>query len=239
MNETKPSLIHVEDLTMTYLEKPVLWDIDLDIPENTRCAIVGPNGAGKSTLLKGILALHKPTAGTIRIWGQTLPEVRQRIAYVPQIGSANWDFPTTVLDIVQMGQYGHLGWIWRPGKREREIAEAALAEMKLSDFANRQIAQLSGGQRQRVFLARAIAQNADLYIMDEPLTGVDETTEHIIMEKFLDFQRQGKTVIAVHHDLSTLENYFDYLIVLNRTLKAIGPMAQTLTEANLASAYRG
>lgn len=231
-------LIHVEDLTMAYHDRPVLWDVDLDIPDRVRCAIVGPNGAGKSTLLKGILGLVKPLAGYITIDGKSLDAVRKEIAYVPQTGSVNWDFPTTVLDVVTMGRYADLGIFRRPGKKEREEAMAALEAMKMQDFAKRQIAQLSGGQKQRVFIARAIAQNASIYMMDEPLAGVDETTEHIIMDKFMEFQKQGKTVIAVHHDLGSLPDYFDYLVILNRTVKAAGPMEDTLNEKNLAKAYR-
>ena len=238
MNRNQNTLIHVEDLTMAYQDSPVLFDVDLDIPENTRCAIVGPNGAGKSTLLKGILSLIKPISGSISIYGKSFNDVRDKIAYVPQIGSVNWDFPTTVLDVVQMGRYNKLGWIRQPGKKEREIAESALDEMKLSDFADRQISQLSGGQRQRVFIARAIAQDAQLYIMDEPLAGVDETTERIIMDKFIEFQKNGKSIIAVHHDLNTLESYFDYLVILNRTIKAVGPMETTFTKENIKLAYR-
>ncbi len=238
MNRNQNTLIHVEDLTMAYQDSPVLFDVDLDIPENTRCAIVGPNGAGKSTLLKGILSLIKPVSGSISIYGKSFNDVRDKIAYVPQIGSVNWDFPTTVLDVVQMGRYNKLGWIRQPGKKEREIAESALDEMKLSDFADRQISQLSGGQRQRVFIARAIAQDAQLYIMDEPLAGVDETTERIIMDKFIEFQKNGKSIIAVHHDLNTLESYFDYLVILNRTIKAVGPMETTFTKENIKLAYR-
>lgn len=238
MNRNQNTLIHVEDLTMAYQDSPVLFDVDLDIPENTRCAIVGPNGAGKSTLLKGILSLIKPISGSISIYGKSFNDVRDKIAYVPQIGSVNWDFPTTVLDVVQMGRYNKLGWIRQPGKKEREIAESALDEMKLSDFADRQISQLSGGQRQRVFIARAITQDAQLYIMDEPLAGVDETTERIIMDKFIEFQKNGKSIIAVHHDLNTLESYFDYLVILNRTIKAVGPMETTFTKENIKLAYR-
>lgn len=238
MSETKKPLIHVEDLTMAYREKPVLWDVDVDIPEGVRCAIVGPNGAGKSTLLKGILGFLKPVAGYVTLWGKPLAEVRRRIAYVPQTGSVNWDFPTTVLDVVTMGRYGALPLFKRPGKKERELALEAIAAMKLEEVKDRPIAALSGGQKQRVFIARAICQNADLYIMDEPLAGVDEVTEKIIMEKLKDFQREGKTVVAVHHDLNTLGEYFDYLVLLNRTVAAAGPLAETLTEENLARAYR-
>ena len=231
-------LLHVEDVTMAYRESAVLWDIDLDVPTGVRCAIVGPNGAGKSTLLKGVLGLEKPVAGYVRLWGKTIDEVRERIAYVPQRGAVNWDFPTTVFDVVLMGRYVHIGLMHRPGREDRERARAALAEMQLEKLAERQISELSGGQKQRVFIARALAQESDLYIMDEPLAGVDETTERIVMDKFVALQKARKTVIAVHHDLSTLDMYFDYLVVLNRTIKASGYLKDMDKEAALALAFR-
>ena len=232
------SVVHVEDLTMAYRETPVLWDIDLDIPGEVRCAIVGPNGAGKSTLLSGILGLLAPVSGEVRLWGHPLDEVRKRIAYVPQRGSVHWDFPTTVFDVVLMGRYAHIGLMRRPGKLDKELAFDALEKMKMADYSDRQISELSGGQKQRVFIARALAQDADLYIMDEPLAGVDETTERIIMDKFLDLQRAHKTVVAVHHDLGTLDSYFDFLIALNRTVKACDYMAHLDKDDALARAYR-
>ena len=231
-------LLHVEDMTMAYRETAVLWDIDLDVPEGVRCAIVGPNGAGKSTLLKGILGLEKPVAGFVRLWGQPIDKVRSRIAYVPQRGAVNWDFPTTVFDVVLMGRYVHIGLMRRPGRADREKAREALAEMKLSELADRQISELSGGQKQRVFIARALAQESDLYIMDEPLAGVDETTERIVMDKFVALQKEKKTVIAVHHDLSTLDDYFDYLVVLNRTVKACDYLSAMDKSAKIALAFR-
>ena len=231
-------LLHVEDMTMAYRETAVLWDIDLDVPEGVRCAIIGPNGAGKSTLLKGILGLEKPVAGFVRLWGQPIDKVRSRIAYVPQRGAVNWDFPTTVFDVVLMGRYVHIGLMRRPGRADREKAKEALAEMKLSELADRQISELSGGQKQRVFIARALAQESDLYIMDEPLAGVDETTERIVMDKFVALQKEKKTVIAVHHDLSTLDDYFDYLVVLNRTVKACDYLSAMDKAAKIALAFR-
>ena len=234
----KKNLLHVEDLTMAYRETAVIWDIDLDVPEGVRCAIVGPNGAGKSTLLKGILALQQPVAGFVRFWEKPISEVRSRIAYVPQRGAVNWDFPTTVFDVVLMGRYVHIGLMRRPGKADREIATEALAEMKLTELADRQISELSGGQKQRVFIARALAQESDLYIMDEPLAGVDETTERIVMDKFVALQKAGKTVIAVHHDLATLDDYFDYLVVLNRTVKAADYLTAMDKAEKIALAFR-
>ena len=232
------SLLHVEDMTMAYRETAVIWDIDLDVPEGVRCAIVGPNGAGKSTLLKGILGLQQPVSGFVRLWGKPIGEVRARIAYVPQRGAVNWDFPTTVFDVVLMGRYVHIGLMRRPSKADRTIAKEALAEMKLTELADRQISELSGGQKQRVFIARALAQESDLYIMDEPLAGVDETTERIVMDKCVALQKAGKTVIAVHHDLSTLDDYFDYLVVLNRTVKACDYLKTMDKTEKIALAFR-
>lgn len=233
----KKSCIEIEDLTMAYHQKPVLWDVDATIVDNSLTAIVGPNGAGKSTMLKGILGLHQPLSGHVKVFGQDVKKVINRIAYVPQTGSVNWDFPTTVLDVVMMGRYVHLGWIKRPGKKEAELAKEALEQMGMIEFADRQISQLSGGQRQRVFLARAICQNADLYIMDEPLAGVDRKTEGIIMRLLKEFQSQGKTVVAVHHDLNTLEEYFDHVIVLNKILVSQGTLKEALTKEAIDEAY--
>ena len=180
--EGTSSVIHVEDLTMAYRETPVLWDIDLDVPENVRCAIVGPNGAGKSTLLKGILGLLKPVSGAVQLWGKLLSAVHKQIAYVPQRGSVHWDFPTTVFDVVLMGRYAHLGLVRRPGKEDRALAMDALDKMKMADFANRQISELSGGQKQRVFIARALAQDAQVLILTEPLNSVDEPSQRYIYD---------------------------------------------------------
>ena len=216
----------------------ILKDISLSFFPGAKIGILGLNGAGKSTLLKGILGLLKPVSGAVLLWGKPLSAVHKQIAYVPQRGSVHWDFPTTVFDVVLMGRYAHLGLVHRPGKEDRALAMEALDKMKMADFADRQISELSGGQKQRVFIARALAQDAQLYIMDEPLAGVDETTERIIMDKFMDLQKEKRTVIAVHHDLSTLDAYFDYLVVLNRTVKASGYLADIDKEAALARAYR-
>ncbi len=229
--------VKIEDLTMAYHQDPVLWDVDAVIKDNSITAIVGPNGAGKSTLLKGILGLLKPLSGHIEIFGKPVKEVLKRIAYVPQTGSVNWDFPTTSLDVVTMGRYVHLGWFKKPGKKERELAMEALEKMGMQEFANRQISQLSGGQRQRVFLARAICQDADLYIMDEPLAGVDRKTEGIIMDLLKNFQKNNKTVIAVHHDLNTLEEYFDHVLVLNKVIVSQGSLKEALTSDAINRAY--
>lgn len=229
-------IIQVRDLTMAYHDKPVLWDIDLDIPANSKTAIIGPNGAGKSTMIKGILGLESTLSGEVLIAGQKVKDILKNISYIPQASSVNWNFPTTVEDVVLMGRYVHLGWIKRPSKKDKEVALAALDEIGMIDFRDRQISQLSGGQRQRVFIARAIAQQADIYFMDEPLAGVDKRTEAVIIDFLNRSQAEGKTSIVVHHDLNTLPLYFDYLVILNKQLIASGPMETTFTNENLEAA---
>ena len=231
--------VHVEDLTVSYHGKPVLWDIDVNIPPGVMAAIVGPNGAGKSTLIKAVLGLVKPTAGHITIAGLPYARQRKHVGYVPQRSSVDWDFPTTALDVVMMGRYGHLGWLRRPGRRERERAMTALAEVNLQDLADRQISQLSGGQQQRVFLARALVQEADVYFLDEPMAGVNATTERTIVDLLHDLRNRGKTVVVVHHDLQTVRDYFDWIVILNVRVIAQGPVATTYTIANLHRAYGG
>lgn len=229
--------VHVEDMTMAYREQPVLWDIDLDIVQASRTAIIGPNGAGKSTMMKGILNLMKPLSGKVEILGSPYREVYHKIAYIPQTSSVNWDFPSTVEDVVLMGRYVHLGWIKRPSKEDRRLAREALEKMEMLDYSDRQISQLSGGQKQRVFVARALAQNAEIYFMDEPLQGVDMKTEAVIMSVIREFQQQGKTVIAVHHDLNTVRDYFDHVVILNKKLVASGRVEEVFTKDNINRAY--
>ncbi|ERL24625.1 metal ABC transporter ATP-binding protein [Jonquetella sp. BV3C21] len=232
------NIIHVEDLTASYGDKPVLWDVDVDVERNSVTAIVGPNGAGKSTLMKCILGFVRPLAGKILIDGKTLPEVRRRIAYVPQKSSVNWDFPITVQDVILMGRYPHLGWIRRPRAIDRQAAYDAMEEMEMTAYRDRQISQLSGGQKQRVFIARALCQDADLLMMDEPLAGVDQTSEKIIMKKVRQLQDEGKTIVCIHHDLNTLREYFDHIVLINRHVIAQGPIAQALTERSLNQTYQ-
>ncbi|PIQ61249.1 MAG: manganese ABC transporter ATP-binding protein [Bacteroidetes bacterium CG12_big_fil_rev_8_21_14_0_65_60_17] len=231
--------IDVRDLTVAYREKPVLWDIDLRVPAGVLMAIVGPNGAGKTTLLKAILGLVRPAAGSIRIHSEPYRRVRSRVAYVPQRGSVDWDFPTNVLDVVTMGLYGRLGWIRRPGRRERERALRALDQVGMESFAERQIAQLSGGQQQRVFLARALVQDADVYFMDEPFQGVDAMTEKAIVDLLRALRERGKTVLVVHHDLQTVPEYFDHVLLLNVRRIAAGRVKDVYTEENLRLTYGG
>lgn len=226
-------IIRVEDLTIAYHDKPVLWDNDVEIMENSITAIIGPNGAGKSTLIKGILGLKKSLSGKVEIMDKNFKEVQKEIAYIPQTSSVNWDFPTTVLDVVLMGRYVHLGWIKRPSKSDIDIALNALITIGMEEFKDRQISELSGGQRQRVFIARAIAQDAKIYFMDEPLAGVDKKTEKVIIDFLKESQKKGKTSIVVHHDLNTLEEYFDHVVILNKKVIAQGRVEDVFTPENL------
>lgn len=231
--------LEVNDLTVSYNGKPVLWDIDLSIPEGVMAAIIGPNGAGKSTLIKAVLNLIPRAAGEARFFGLPYAQARRRIGYVPQRGSVDWDFPTSVLDVVMMGLYGKLGWVRRPGRAERQLALAALEQVGLADFAGRQVGQLSGGQQQRTFLARALVQQADLYFMDEPFAAVDAVTERAIVDLLQGLRAEGKTVVVVHHDLQTVTDYFDHITLLNGSLVASGATGETFTEDNLKRAYGG
>jgi manganese/zinc/iron transport system ATP- binding protein len=231
--------VEVTDLTVAYGDKPVLWDVDLTVPPGVLMAIVGPNGAGKTTLIKAILGLVRPVAGQVRIYGRPYAQQRRLVGYVPQRGTVDWDFPTSVLDVVLMGTYGALGWFRRPGRAERARALEALAKVGMADFAGRQIRQLSGGQQQRVFLARALVQDARVYFMDEPFQGVDATTERAIVALLQDLRAAGRTVLVVHHDLQTVPEYFDWVTLLNVRCVASGPVAEVFTEANLRQTYGG
>lgn len=231
--------LHIEDLTVAYRDTPVLWDIDLDVPPGVMCAVVGPNGAGKSTLIKAALGLVRPVAGHVRFFGLPYDKARGRVGYVPQRSSVDWDFPATALDVVTMGLYGRLGWLRRPGRAEREQAMAALESVAMADFAARPISDLSGGQQQRVFIARALVQQADLYILDEPMAGVDAVTEAAIVTLLHRLRDQGRTVIVVHHDLQTVQRYFDWMVMLNVQVVAQGPVAQVYTPENLQRAFGG
>lgn len=234
--------ITVDQLTVAYDGHPVLWNVDVKFLKGQRTAIVGPNGAGKSTLLNGMLGLLKPIAGqvTYQLDGESYryEEVKRRLAYVPQRTSVDWDFPTSALDVVLMGRYGHLKFGQRPSKEDREIAKMNLERVGMGTFPDRQISQLSGGQRQRVFLARALCEDADIIILDEPLAGVDMKTEKILMDLLRQQAELGRTVIAVHHDLDTVEDYFDQVVFLNREVVAAGPVKEFYTAANIEETYR-
>jgi manganese/zinc/iron transport system ATP- binding protein len=232
----KPA-IEVHDLTVAYRDKPVLWDIDLAVPGGVLMAIVGPNGAGKTTLIKAMLGLVQPVSGEVLVHGHRYSPRTQAVAYVPQRGTVDWDFPTTVFDVALMGTYGRLGWFRRPGAVERAATNEALARVGMTEFAHRQISQLSGGQQQRVFLARALVQDAPVYLMDEPFQGVDAVTEKAIVEILRELRNRGRTVVVVHHDLSTVPEYFDWVMLLNVRKIASGPVADAFTDANLKSAY--
>lgn len=231
--------IDVSDLTVAYHERPVLWDVDFEVPAGVLMAIAGPNGAGKTTLLKSILGLVKPAAGRVLIHGAPYKEQRAITAYVPQRGSVDWDFPTQVLDVVMMGTYGRLGWLKRPGAEERKVALHCLERVGMADYQHRQISQLSGGQQQRVFLARALAQDARVYLMDEPFQGVDATTERAIIDLLRELRSRGRTVVVVHHDLQTIPEYFDWVTLINVRRIASGPVNSTFTGENLKQTYGG
>jgi manganese/zinc/iron transport system ATP- binding protein len=237
--ESASPAIEVTDLTVVYGEKPVVWDVDLTVPQGVLMAIVGPNGAGKTTLIKAILGLIPTSAGQVLIHGRPYAVQRKLVGYVPQRGSVDWDFPTSVLDVVMMGRYGALGWFKRPGKAEKEAALIALAKVGMESYAHRQISQLSGGQQQRVFLARAIVQNAEVYLMDEPFQGVDAVTERTIVGLLKELRSAGKTVLVVHHDLQTVAEYFDWVTMMNVRRVAAGPVSEVFTDENLRHTYGG
>lgn len=232
-----PTALKVSGLTVHYQDSPVLWDIDLEIPKGKFVAIVGPNGAGKSTLLKAILGLVPAVSGSIWIHGHSIDKARSEIAYVPQRGAVDWDFPITVKQLVLMGAYPTLGMFKRIGKNEQERALHCLEQVGMQDFHDRQISQLSGGQQQRVFLARALMQDAMLYILDEPLQGVDHATEEIVIDLLRKLVSEKKTVLMVHHDLNSVEKYFNWVILLNVRLVAAGELEKTFTKQNLHQVY--
>lgn len=235
----KAPVLEVHDLTVSYQHRPVLWGIDFSIPDKSVMSIVGPNGAGKSTLLKAIMGLLPLSSGYVRFFGEELEKKRSIIAYVPQREEIDWDFPISVSDVVLMGRYGKLPFYKRPRKRDIEAAEKALHEVEMQDFRDRQISELSGGQQQRVFLARALAQEAQIYLMDEPFAGVDAATEKAIVRVFQRLREEGRTVICVHHDLNTVIEYFDWTLLLNMRLVACGPTHEVFSAENLNKTYGG
>lgn len=233
------SPLSIRDLTVAYHRKPVLWDLDYDAPEGKLVGVLGPNGAGKSTLLKAALGLIPRASGEVFVYGKPYRKQRQRIAYVPQRESVDWDFPISALDVVAMGRYGEIGWFRPVLRKHKAAALEALDRVSMADFAKRQISQLSGGQQQRVFLARALVQSADIYLMDEPFAGVDAATEKAIMRILQDLRSAGKTVLVVHHDLQTVADYFDHIMLLNMRIVAQGPTAEVFTTENLQKTYGG
>lgn len=233
------NVLKVNSLTVGYTRKPVLWSIDFEIPQGKIVGIVGPNGAGKSTLLKSIMGVIPITSGSVEIFGKPLDEVRNRVSYVPQRESVDWDFPASVFDVVMMGRYGKLGLLKRPGKVDKEVVLDCLEKVGMVDFSKRQISQLSGGQQQRVFIARALAQEADFYLLDEPFAGVDAATEETIIYLLRKMSEEDKTLMVVHHDLQSVKEYFDWTLLLNVNLIANGPTETTFTDENIQKAYGG
>jgi len=231
--------IEVHDLTVAYHHRPVLWDVDVAFPEGQLIAIVGPNGAGKSTLIKAIMGLVPLASGYVNVYGEPAAKGRSALAYVPQRGSVDWDFPTTALDVVLMGRYGQLPLFGRPRAKDKEIARQCLGKVGMLEYGNRQISQLSGGQQQRVFLARALAQQSRIYLMDEPFAGVDASTEKAIVVLLRELREQGSTLIVVHHDLQTVPEYFDTVMLLNMRCVAFGPVEDVFTQDRLQETYGG
>jgi len=236
MMEDIPAL-KVEGLSVNFDTTSVLWDIHFQIPQGMLVGIIGPNGAGKSTLLKALLGMAKPLSGKMECFGSPLRKAKKRIAYVPQRSSVDWDFPITAFELVLMGRYGTLGYFTWPKKADREAAKKALELVGMSAYADRQISQLSGGQQQRLFLARALLQDADLYLMDEPFAGVDMATEKAIIALMDQLRDRGKTLLVVHHDLSTVDAYFDWVVMLNTCLIACGPVDQVFHADTIMRTY--
>ncbi|MGD6878316.1 metal ABC transporter ATP-binding protein [Bacillus infantis] len=231
--------VEIKNLTVAYQKKPVLSDVSFLVGEGSLVGIIGPNGAGKSTLIKAILGLIPKASGEIKVYGKEYRPKDRLVGYVPQRGTVDWDFPTNALDVVLMGRYGHVGWFKRPKKADVEAARECLRKVGMEAFQHRQISQLSGGQQQRVFLARALAQDASVYFMDEPFVGVDAATERAIISLLNELKAQGKTVLVVHHDLQTVKEYFDSVILLNMRTIAHGPADKTFTMENLHKTYGG
>ena len=231
--------LSIYDLTVAYHRKPVLWDVSLDLPPGKLVGVVGPNGAGKSTLIKAVLELVPSASGRVLVFGKPYRKARHRVGYVPQRESVDWDFPVSALDVVAMGLYGKIGWCRRVTRKYRDIALAALERVGIADLANRQISHLSGGQQQRTFLARALVQDADLYLMDEPFAAVDAATERAIVQILQDLKSAGKTMVVVHHDLQTVDEYFDHVVLLNMRVVAAGPTKEVFTNENLHKTYGG
>jgi len=230
-------VLKIQQLTVNYDKTPVLWDINIEIPQKKLIGIIGPNGAGKSTLLKALLGLVKPLSGSVEFLGQPAKKQRKKIAYVPQRTSVDWDFPITVFDVVLMGLYGRLGLFKWPNIKDRKTTLEALERVGMSAFVDRQISQLSGGQQQRVFIARSLVQDAEIYLMDEPFAGVDAATEKAIIGLMDQLRLQGKTLFVVHHDLNTVDRYFDWVIMLNTCLVANGPVSEVFNAENILRTY--
>ena len=231
--------IEVNHLTVSYGPVPALLDVSFKIPAGQLIGVIGPNGSGKSTLIKTLLGFISPDFGNIRLYGQPIEKSRGRVAYVPQRGAVDWDFPVTVREVVLMGRYGHVPWYRDLGRKEHEIANHALELVRMTPYADRQIGQLSGGQQQRVFMARAMAQGGDILLLDEPFAGVDAATENAILDVLKETRSAGKTLVVVHHDLSTAATYFDALLLMKQRLYAYGPAHKVLNPKLLSEVYEG
>ncbi len=234
-----PVPLEIHDLTVAYHKRPVLWGVDVEVPAGQLVGVIGPNGAGKSTLIKAAMGLLPVSSGWVKVFGRPVKDNLRRVGYVPQRESVDWDFPVSVMDVVLMGRYGHLGLFKRPRKEDREVARECLEKVKMLPYADRQISNLSGGQQQRVFLARALAQESELYFMDEPFAGVDAATEAAIVTILQELKDQGKTLLVVHHDLPTAKTYFDSLLLLNMRVVAFGPTEEVFNYDLLQSTYGG
>jgi ABC-type Mn2+/Zn2+ transport system ATPase subunit len=229
--------IEIEGLSVSYDKKRVLTHVYLRLDEGKLIGVLGPNGAGKSTLFKAILGLLDPDSGRIRIYGKEVNEGKKRIAYVPQRDEVDWTFPATVRDIVMMGRFASKSFLTPMHHDDHQRAKAAMEELSIQDLAHRQIGMLSGGQQQRVFLARALCQEADILMLDEPFVGVDITTEEHIVRVLRKLSQQGKTLLVVHHDLATVKSYFDQVILINQRVIAYGDTETTFTSENIAKTY--
>ncbi|MFT6150039.1 MAG: ABC-type Mn2+/Zn2+ transport system ATPase subunit [Saprospiraceae bacterium] len=232
-------MISIKGLSVSYDRKVVLSNVYLEIEEGSLCGVLGPNGAGKSTLFKAVLGLTPTNSGKILIDGKPIEKQRKKVVYVPQKGDVDWQFPATVFDVVMMGRYPHLKLFQRFSKHDKALAIKALEDVGIEHLKGRQIGELSGGQQQRVFLARAMCQEADVFLLDEPFVGVDITTEEKIVEILKRLAKQGKTLLVVHHDLSKVEDYFDHVILLNQRIIASGETFLTFTDENINKAYGG
>ena len=231
--------ISTRSLTVSYGPKPALLDVTLDIRQGELVGVIGPNGAGKSTFMKAILGFVEKDVGHVDILGTPTEKARGLVAYVPQRGAVDWDFPITVKEVAMMGRYGHIPWYRNPGAEDRKLVEKALETVRMSDFADRQIGQLSGGQQQRVFMARALCQGARVLLLDEPFAGVDAATERAILDVLQNAKREGLTLVVVHHDLATAAEYFDRLILIKQRLVAFGRPEEVLREDLLSEVYEG
>jgi len=231
--------IEVEHLTVSYNARPALLDVSVNIEADQLVGIIGPNGAGKSTFIKAVLGFVRPDLGTVRIGGTNAQNAKGQVAYVPQRGAVDWDFPITVKEVALMGRYQQIPWYSSPRKEDGETAMEALKMVRMEEFADRQIGELSGGQQQRVFMARALAQGSNILLLDEPFAGVDAATERAILEVLDRAKRSGKTLVVVHHDLSTAAEYFDKLLLIKQRLYAYGEPAAVLQEDLLSQVYEG